>query len=60
MAGASESREVRYELARYRARGLITLTRQRPPIDVAAIIDLAGVPIVERVLVDGIRGTMRH
>jgi Zn-dependent peptidase ImmA (M78 family) len=58
MAGASESRDVRYELARSRARGLITLTRQRPPIDVEAIIDLAGVPVVERVLVDGVRGTI--
>jgi Zn-dependent peptidase ImmA (M78 family) len=53
-----ESREVRYELARTRARGLLTLTRQKPPVDVEAIIDLAGVPIVERVLVDGVRGTI--
>jgi len=53
-----ESREVRYELARTRARGLLTLTRQKPPIDVQAIIDLAGVPVVERVLLDGIRGTI--
>jgi len=53
-----ENREVRYELARSRARGLITLTRQRPPVDVETIIDIAGVPIVERVLVDGIRGTI--
>jgi hypothetical protein len=58
MAGASESREVRYELARSRARGLLTLTRQRPPVDVEAIIDLADVPIIERVLVDGVRGTI--
>ncbi len=53
-----ESREVRYELVRTRARGLLTLTRQKPPIDVQAIIDLAGVPVVERVLVDGVRGTI--
>jgi len=53
-----ESREVRYELARTRARGLLTLTRQKPPIDVQAIIDLAGVPVVERVLIDGVRGTI--
>ena len=53
-----ESRGVRYELARSRARGLLTLTRQKPPIDVQAIIDLAGVPVVERVLLDGIRGTI--
>ncbi len=53
-----ESREVRYELARTRARGLLTLTRQKPPIDVQAIIELAGIPIVERVLIDGMRGTI--
>jgi hypothetical protein len=53
-----ESREVRYELARNRARCLLTLTRQRPPVDIEAIIDLAGVPVVERVLLDGIRGTI--
>ena len=57
MAGASEP-QVRYDLARTRARGLLTLTRQRPPVDVEAIIDLAGVPVVERVLLDGIRGTI--
>ena len=53
-----ESRDVRYELARSRARGLLTLTRQKPPVDVQVIIDLAGVPVVERVLVDGVRGTI--
>jgi Zn-dependent peptidase ImmA (M78 family) len=53
-----ESREVRYELARTRARGLLTLTRQKPPIDVRAIIELAGIPVVERVLIDGMRGTI--
>jgi len=58
MGDSSESREVRYELARSRARGLLTLTRQRPPVDVDAIIQRAGVPVVERVLVDGIRGTI--
>jgi Zn-dependent peptidase ImmA (M78 family) len=57
MAGASES-QVRYELARTRARGLLTLTRQKPPIDVQAIIELAGISIVERVLIDGMRGTI--
>jgi len=55
---SSEVRGTRYELARNRARGLLTLTRQRPPVDVEAIIDLAGVPVVERVLLDGIRGTI--
>jgi Zn-dependent peptidase ImmA (M78 family) len=53
-----ENREVRYELARSRARRLITLTRQRAPIDIETIIDLAGVPVLERVLLDGIRGTI--
>jgi len=58
MNGNAETREVRYELARNRARGLITLTRQRPPVDVEAIIERAGIPVVERVLVDGVRGTI--
>ncbi|HET8998750.1 MAG TPA: ImmA/IrrE family metallo-endopeptidase [bacterium] len=58
MRTSSESREIRYDLARDRARGLLTLTRQKPPVDVQAIIDLAGVPVVERVLVDGVRGTI--
>ena len=52
------TQEIRYDLARDRARGLLTLTRQRPPVDVHAIIELAGIPIVERVLIDGIRGTI--
>jgi len=55
---SSEARGPRYEFARDRARGLLTLTRQRPPVDVEAIIDLAGIPIVGRVLVDGVRGTI--
>ena len=45
-------------MARDRARGLLTLTRQKPPVDVQAIIDLAGIPVVERVLIDGMRGTI--
>jgi len=55
---SSEVRGSRYELARDRARGLLTLTRQKPPIDVQGIIELAGIPVVERVLIDGIRGTI--
>jgi hypothetical protein len=31
------------------------LTRQRPPVDLDAIIERAGIPVVERVLVDGVR-----
>ena len=57
MAGPTEP-QIRYEVARNRARGLLTLTRQRPPVDVEAIIDLAGVPIVERVLPGDVRGTI--
>jgi hypothetical protein len=57
MVGASEP-QVRYELARNRARGLLTLTRQKPPVDVQTIIDLAGIPVVQRILIDGIRGTI--
>ncbi len=56
--GYSGIREARYALARDRARGLLTLTRQKPPIDVQAIIELAGIPVVERVLIDGMRGTI--
>jgi hypothetical protein len=58
MTGSPDAREVRYDLARTRARGLLTLTHQKPPIDVEAIIDLASAPVVERVLLDGIRGTI--
>ena len=57
MVGASEP-QVRYELARNRARGLLTLTHQRPPVDIEAVIARADVPIVERVLVNGVRGTI--
>jgi Zn-dependent peptidase ImmA (M78 family) len=58
MDGYSGIREARYALARDRARGITTLTRQRPPIDIEAIIDLAGIPIVERVLREDVRGTI--
>ena len=50
--------EIRYDLARDRARGLLTLTRLRPPVDVQAIIDLAGIPIVGRALPDRTRATI--
>jgi Zn-dependent peptidase ImmA (M78 family) len=56
--GDSSRQEVRYDLARDRARGLLTLTRQRPPVDVQAIINLAGIPVVERALPDGTRATI--
>ncbi len=41
-----------------RTRGLLTLTRQKPPVDVQSIIDLAGIPVVQRVLIDGMRRTI--
>ena len=58
MGDSSRADETRYDLARGRARGLLTLTHQRPPVDVQAIIDLAGIPVVERALPDGTRATI--
>lgn len=58
MEDSSRADEIRYDLARNRARGLLTLTRQRPPVDVQAIIDLAGIPVVERALAEGTRATI--
>jgi hypothetical protein len=58
MGDSSRPDETRYELARNRARGLLTLTKMRPPADVQAIIDLAGIPVVERALPDSTRATI--
>jgi len=58
MGDSSRAEEILYDLARNRARGLLTLTRQRPPVDVMAIIDLGGIPVLERVLPDGTRATI--
>ena len=58
MGDSSRADEVRYDLARNRARGLLTLTKQRPPVDVQAIIDLASIPVVDRALPDGTRATI--
>jgi hypothetical protein len=58
MGDSPRADEIRYDLARNRARGLLTLTRQRPPIDVMVIIDLGGIPVVERTLPDGTRATI--
>jgi hypothetical protein len=58
MGDSSRTDESRYDLARNRARGLLTLTKQRPPVDVQAIIDLAAIPVVERALPDGTRATI--
>ena len=58
MGDSSRANEIRYDLARNRARGLLTLTKQRLPVDVQAIIDLAGIPVVERALPDGTRATI--
>lgn len=53
-----ESRETRYDLARNRARALLTLTRQKPPVDLDFIVERASVSVVERVLEEGIRATV--
>src|SRR5262249_17561970 len=58
MADSSRADEIRYDLARNRARSLLTLTKQRPPVDVQAIIDLASIPVVDRVLPDSTRATI--
>ena len=58
MGDSSRADEIRSDLARNRARGLLTLTKQRPPVDVKAIIELAGIPVVERVLPDSTRATI--
>ena len=58
MRDSSRADEIRYDLARNRARSLLTLTKQRPPVDVQAIIDLAGIPVLERALADGTRATV--
>ena len=58
MGDPSRADETRYDVARNRARGLLTLTKQRPPVDVQAIIDLAGIHVVERALPEGTRATI--
>jgi Zn-dependent peptidase ImmA (M78 family) len=52
------SKSTRYDVARERARALLTLTRQRPPVDVDAIVERAGVPVVERTLEADVRATV--
>jgi hypothetical protein len=42
--------EARYDIARARVRGFLAFCRERPPVDVEAIIQRAGVPVVEHVL----------
>ncbi len=56
--GESRDRQTRYALARDRARALLTLTRQQPPVAVEAVIQAAGVPVVERALEEGVRATI--
>ena len=58
MGDSSRADEVRYDLARNRARGLLTLTKQQPPVDIQAIIDLASIAVVDRALPDGTRATI--
>ena len=58
MGDPSRDKDTRYNPARERAKALLVLTRQRPPVDVDAIVDRAGVPIIERVLEEGTRATV--
>ncbi|HXX39123.1 MAG TPA: ImmA/IrrE family metallo-endopeptidase [bacterium] len=39
---------------------MLALTRAYPPVDIQTIIQRAAVPIVERALPDGVRGTIGH
>ena len=48
----------RYALARNRAGVLLALTGRRPPVDIQALIERAGIAIVDRALLDGVRGTI--
>ena len=50
--------QARYGLARDRARGLLTPTRLRPPVNVEAIIELAGIPLLDRALPEDTRATI--
>ena len=52
------SRDTRYALARSRARTFLALSRQQPPVDVQAIIDGMGIPVVQRALSGNVRGTV--
>ncbi len=45
-------------LARERATALLSLHGQHPPVDVEAIVEKAGIPIVDRRLPEGIRATI--
>jgi Zn-dependent peptidase ImmA (M78 family) len=55
---SSKLRDTRYDLARDRARSLLVLMRQRPPVDIEAIIERAGVPVVQRALGERVRATV--
>jgi len=56
--GETTPDETRYALARSRARTFLSLSRQRPPVDVQAIIDRMGIPVVVRSLSGDVRGTI--
>lgn len=58
MHTSTAPRRPRYALARNRARVLLALTRRRPPVDIQALIERAGIAIVDRGLLDGVRGTI--
>ena len=45
-------------LARNRAGVLLALTGRRPPVNIAALIERTGIAVVDRVLPDGVRGTI--
>jgi Zn-dependent peptidase ImmA (M78 family) len=55
---SSKDKDPRYDVARGRAQSLLVLTRQQPPVDVDAIIERAGVPVVQRALEEGVRATI--
>jgi len=48
----------RYALARNRARVLLAFTQRRLPVNVRAVIERAGIPIVEHALPGAVRGTI--
>jgi Zn-dependent peptidase ImmA (M78 family) len=56
--GTSEATSARYDLAREKARALLTLRGYRFPVDVRAIAQALEIPITERLLAENTRGTI--
>lgn len=56
--GTSEATSARYDLAREKARALLTLRGYRFPVDVRAIAQALEIPIAERLLAENTRGTI--